>query len=95
MFPSSFLCDLVRYGVERQLGTHIDRCGRIRIIDVAASMLPIIDADFEHKALKTRTKKLLAEANPNPVEYDACHHGAATTRTFSLPAVWTHSGGLP
>ena len=33
------------YRLERQVGTQIDGCGRIRIMGVATCMLPIIDAD--------------------------------------------------
>ena len=72
------------------LGTQIGRCGRIRIIPVAACMLPIIDADCDRRTLKTRIRKFLAEACPNPVEDDACYNDAATMRAFCLPAVWTH-----
>ena len=71
---SVLLSDLVRYGLERSLGTQIDGCGRIRIMDVVACMLPIIDADREHRALKTRIRKFLAEAYPGLVEDDACCH---------------------
>ena len=84
---SVLLSDLVRYGLERPLGTQIDGCGRIRIIDVVACTLPIIDADGEHKTLKTRIRKFLAEAYLSLVEDDASCHDAATMRKFCLPAV--------
>ena len=71
---SILLSDLVRYGLERPLGTQIVGCGRIRITDVVACTLPIIDADCEHRTLKTRIRKFLAEAYPSLVEDDACCH---------------------
>ena len=66
------MSDLVRYGLERPLGTQIDGCGRIRIIDVVACTLPIIDAVRENRTLKTRIIKFFAEAYPSLVEDDAC-----------------------
>ena len=84
------LSELVRYKLVRQLGTQIDRCGRIRLIDVAACMLSIIDADCEHRTLKTRIKKFLAEPSPNPVEDDVCYHDAAAMRAFCTPSACTH-----
>ena len=73
---SALLSDFVRYGPERHLGTQIARCGRFRIMDVAACLMPT-NADSEHRACKTRTIELLAEAYPNPAEDDACYHAAA------------------